>query len=136
MAANNMELNPEVLTGAACINKIESEIVDDVYKIFFKALTLGQTKGGVNIESDGTGGVPATSLGPVNYPTHLINNLAMEAVADLQQHINKIIDIIAPQDLEKISNMQAKVSGAAESLVCRNSLGNAIGKKCLFQHWK
>lgn len=142
MSANSMELNPEVLTGLAfkkfkskmyslalgspktyyalreaCLNQIETEIVNDLYKIFFNALTKGMKKNGTSpIETDGTGGVGVTRLGEPNYPTNLINNLAMDAVADLQGHISKIIDILVPQDLDKISNQQTKISGQAESI--------------------
>ena len=30
----------------------------------------------------------------IKYPTHLVNNIAMEAVSDLKAHINKIVDIL------------------------------------------
>ena len=141
MSANNMELNPEVLTGlsfkkfknsmyslalsspktyyairAATMEQIETQIVKDLYKIFFNALTKGATKDGTPIECPAGDGVKATKLGDVSYPTHLINNLAMEAVSDLQTHIHKIIDIIVPQDLDKISNVQSKITGQAESI--------------------
>ena len=139
--SSNMELQPEVLTGLnfkrwknkmyslalsspkqyyalreAVLDKVQTQIVKDLYKIFYNALIKGEDKDGNPIRFAGGDGIQAVALGKPDYMPHICNNIAMEAVSDLESHINKIVDILVPQDLEKIASTKMTISGKAESI--------------------
>ena len=82
----------------AVLDQVQTQIVKDLYAIFYNALVHGTDKGGKNVIQalgDTSQGLQPIKLvngnDKVNYPTHLVNNIAMEAVSDLEAHINKIV---------------------------------------------
>lgn len=145
--SDKMMLEPEVLTGLAfkkwknkmyslalsspkqyyhlreaVLDSVQTEIVKDLYKIFYNALVHGTDKNGRVIEAaadsaKGLGAAQLVSSGEkVNYPTHLVNNISMSAVVSLEESINQIVDILVPQDLDKIASTKMTITGKAESI--------------------
>lgn len=100
------------------IDELTTALVTDVYTIFFNALGEGKTKSGADIEvaADGAAGTPAAKLGTPNYPKNLVNNLSLDCIAMLEEHVNKIVDIIAPQNLDTIASTKIGISGKADSI--------------------
>lgn len=106
------------------LQEIETQLVKDIYATFYNALTEGKTLAGgpirvssADLEAAGLPrGTPDLQLKPVHYMTHQINNLALDCVADLENHLQKIVDIICPQDFEKVSSSRMALSGRASSL--------------------
>ena len=105
------------------LESIETQLVKDLYNTFFMALTEGKTVGGGAIavlspDLQAAGITPTTPimLKAPHYPTHLLNNIAMEAVADLEVHLQKIVEIIAPQDFASVASSRINLSGKAGSI--------------------
>ena len=95
----------------AVMDKVQTEILRDVYKIFRNALVNGRDKGGIPFRTSA-----GLELGVPNYPEQLVNNMACECVASLQVHINKIVDILVPEKMENIASTQMSISGKASSI--------------------
>ena len=105
------------------LESIETDLVKLIYNTFYMALTEGKTASGAEItvstaELTTAGITPTTpiKLKMPHYPTHLINNLSLDAVADMETHLQKIVDIIVPQDFDKISSSRMALSGKASSV--------------------
>ena len=117
------------------LESIESDIVKLIYNTFYNTLTLGQTASNAPIRVTGAefgaaNILPASDLvlKAPHYPTHLINNLALECVADIETHLQKIVDIIIPQDFDKISSTRMALSGRASSIqgIAGGGAGGAV----------
>ena len=93
------------------MDKVQTQILRDIYKIFRNALVKGQDKDGIPFRT-----AAMVSLGEPKYPEQLVNNMACECVASLQVHINKIIDILVPEKMETIASTQMTISGKASSI--------------------
>ena len=103
--AEYFELRKEVL------EKVRRDAVGDVYKTLFNVLSKGTDKNG-NVIGAKFG---AGSYIP-NYPSQKINDFAIEVASDMADHINRAIDIILPDDFEKLAAGKLNLKGRANTI--------------------
>ena len=90
---------------AAVMKSVKSDAISDLYKTLFNILSLGKSKGGANIDKMGTAGFEPC------YPSQLINALALDAASTLNDHLNKVLDIILPDDFESLAAKRIEIKG-------------------------
>ena len=97
--AEYFKLRKEVL------KKVKTDAVGNLYKTLF------------NVLSDGFGldGKPITAKFGVDYkpsyPANKINDFCIDVASDLADHINRAIDIILPDDFEKLASGKMSLKG-------------------------
>lgn len=99
--AEYFELRSQVL------QKVKSDAVGNLYKTFFNVLSTGKDLQGNPIGKLGTGNYKPS------YPSQKINDFAIGVASDLAEHINKAIDIILPDDFEKLASGKLNLKGRA-----------------------
>jgi hypothetical protein len=94
----------------AVLAKVKRDAVGDLYKTLFNVLSLGIDKEGNKIGVLGGGNfIPG-------YPSQKINDFAIEVAEDLAEHLNNAIDIILPDDFEKIASNKLCIKGNANTI--------------------
>jgi hypothetical protein len=89
------------------LKKVKTDAVGDVYKTLFSVLSQGKDKDNHPIGKLGTGSyIPA-------YPSQKINDFAIQVASDMADHINRAIDIILPDDFEKLASGKLNLKGRA-----------------------
>lgn len=93
------------------LRSVKNDAVSNLYKTLFQVLSKGETLNGNSIGSDiKLGG--QNGLHP-NYPSQKINDFCIQVASDLADHINRAIDIILPDDFEKIASGKLNLKGRA-----------------------
>ena len=77
------------------MKSVKSEAVKNLYKSFFAILAKGTTVNGDAIGDFGRGKL---------VPSQKINDFTIEVAATLGEALNKVIDIILPDDFDKIAS--------------------------------
>lgn len=99
--AEYFQLRKEVL------KKVKTDAVGNIYKTLFNVLSKGHDLTDHPIGKLGTGGyVPA-------YPSQKINDFAIQVASDMADHINRAVDIILPDDFEKLASGKLSLKGRA-----------------------
>ena len=105
------------------LESIETDLIKLIYNIFFNALTEGRDSSGNPIgvspgEFRLSGITPDTPLvlQAPHYMTHKINELSLSAVADLEIHLQKLCDLLVPQDFNSIASTNLKLTGKASAI--------------------
>jgi hypothetical protein len=80
------------------LRKIKSDAVGNLYKTLFNVLSLGTDLRGNPIGTLGTG-----NLVP-HFPSQKINDFAIKIASMMADELNKAIDIILPDDFDKIAS--------------------------------
>ena len=104
--AEYFKLRKEVL------KEVKNEAVGQLYNTLFSVLSKGEKLGGGPI------GTPPYHLGGrsglhPNYPSQKINDFCIQVASDLADHINRAIDIILPDDFEKLAAGKLNLKGRA-----------------------
>ena len=87
------------------MKQVRTDAVGNLYKTFFAVLHQGQKLGGGNIGILGLGDyIP-------NYPQQKINDLALSAANDMSGWIDKVVDILLPDDFEKLASAKLNLKG-------------------------
>ena len=97
------------------LKSVKTEAVGNLYKTLFAVLSNGQTLTGGTI---GSNMLVGRHLGGVNglhpsYPSQKINDFCIQVASDLADHINRAIDIIFPDDFEKLAAGKLNLKGRA-----------------------
>ena len=98
---------------AAVSKSVKSEAVKNLYTTIFQILKSGRKFDGGTIPnafSFGTG-----DLVP-NYPSHLINDFSIQISKILGEALNKVIDILLPDDFTKLASEKLSIAGKASSI--------------------
>lgn len=97
--AEYFKLRKEVL------KKVKMDAVGNLYKTLFNVLSEGH----------GLDNKPITATFGVNYkpmyPANKINDFCIDVASDLADHINRAIDIILPDDFEKLASGKMSLKG-------------------------
>lgn len=94
------------------LRSVKNDAVGNMYKTLFAVLSKGETLSGAQI---GTGDAHLggrNGLHP-NYPSQKINDFCIQVASDLADHINRAIDIILPDDFEKLAAGKLNLKGRA-----------------------
>ena len=93
------------------LKSVKNDAVGALYNTLFQILSNGETLKG---DSIGTGNVKLGrgGLKPA-YPSQKINDLCIQIASDLADHINRVIDIILPDDFEKLASGKLNLKGRA-----------------------
>ena len=99
--------------------KLEQELIDDIYKIVRNFMSKGKLKDGTDIVvpltyEGNTGSV--IKLGPVNYPHNKVNNAALSLVNVVMGEIESIIECVLPSDYSKLANSRLALGGAGKTV--------------------
>lgn len=98
------ELRKEVM------KKVRSDAVGQLYKTFFNVLTEGKDFKGAPIGRLGSG-----DLIPC-YPPQKVNDLAISAANDMAAWIDKAVDILLPDDFEKLASSKLHLKGKSMTI--------------------
>lgn len=79
------------------LQKVKTDAVGELYKTLFNVLSTGTDVRGSPIALLGTG------VYKPRYPSQKINDFCIQVASDLADHINRAIDIILPEDFDKIA---------------------------------
>ena len=102
--ASYFELRREVM------KTVRAQAVGDLYKTFFNVLHDGRSLTGATIGKLGSGDyIPC-------YPQQKINDLAISAANDMAGWIDKVVDIILPDDFEKLASAKLNLKGKAMTI--------------------
>ena len=93
------------------LEKVRRDAVGDVYKTLFNVLSAGTDKAGAPI-----GTVFGRGVYIPHYPSQKINDFAIEVASDMADHINRAIDIILPDDFEKLAAGKLNLKGRANTI--------------------
>ena len=97
--AEYFELRREVL------KKVKTDAVSNLYKTLFNVLSTG-----TDINSRPIGVLGTTHYKP-HFPSQKINDFCIGVASDLADHINRAIDIILPDDFEKLASGKMSLKG-------------------------
>ena len=100
--ADYFKLRKEVL------KKVKEDAVGNLYRTLFNVLSKGTDLSGNPIGTLGS----STDMQP-GYPSQKINDFAIQVASDLADHINRAIDIILPDDFEKLASGKMSLKGRA-----------------------
>lgn len=103
--AKYFELRRQVL------KTVKKDAVGSLYKTFFNVLSKGQDINGKEI-----GLLGSSEAYTPSYPSQKINSFALEVSSDLADHINRVIDIILPDDFEKIASAKLTLKGRGTNI--------------------
>ena len=98
---------------AAVSKSVKSEAVKNLYTTIFQILKNGRKYDGGTVPNSfgfGTG-----DLVP-NFPSHKINDYSIEIASTLGEALNKIIDILLPDDFTKLASAKLSIAGKASSI--------------------
>ena len=93
---------------AQVIKSVKSEAVKNLYKSIFAILAKGTTVNGDAIGNE--------ILAEGNLPSQKINDFTIEVAATLGETLNKVIDIILPDDFDKIASAKLSIQGKASAI--------------------
>lgn len=88
------------------LKSVKNDAVSALYKTLFNVLSKGTNLDGRPI------GRLGSELHP-NYPSQKINDFCIQVASDLADHINRAIDIILPDDFEKLASGKLNLKGRA-----------------------
>ena len=92
------------------LEKVKADAVGNLYNTLFAVLSEGKDLAGNPIGKLGTEKfVPC-------YPSQKINDFALGAATDMAEWINDAIDIILPDDFEKIAMGKLRLKGKGSSI--------------------
>ena len=98
---------------AAVTQSVISEAVRNLYTTIFQILKNGRKfDGGVIANSHGFG----TGNFVPNFPSHKINDYNIEISSILGDALNKIIDILLPDDFTKLASAKLSIQGKSASI--------------------
>ena len=87
------------------LKKVKIDAVSNLYKTLFNVLSSG-----TDIHSKPIGILGSGNFKP-NYPSQRINDFCIQVASDLADHINRAIDIILPDDFEKLASGKMSLKG-------------------------
>ena len=100
--------------------KIEQDLVSDIYKIVFNLMSAGKFKGGnpiiVPTDYEGNTSGQTIPLGAVKYPHNKINNAALSLVNTIMGELETIIETILPSDYTKLANSRLHIGGSGKAV--------------------
>ena len=89
----------------AVVKSVKADAIKNLYKTLFNVMSLGTDFQGNSINKLGTVGFQP------HYPSQLINTICLSAASDLNDHLNKVLDIILPDDFEKLADRRIEIKG-------------------------
>ena len=101
------EMRAQVMEG------VRAKIIEDLYNTLYAAMSVGRDKSGAEIFPGGKFG--HTVFVP-NYPQDKINVFCVEAVTNMSDDINRCMDIILPDDFEKLAAGKLNLKGRGETI--------------------
>ena len=88
------------------LQSVKSEAIRELYKTIFGVLSLGKDKAGNPI-----GALGSTEEMTPGYPADKINDFAVDVVRDLSNHLDRVVDIILPDDYNKLAEGKTTLKG-------------------------
>ena len=89
----------------AVTKSVKADAIRNLYKTLFNVLSLGVNHEGNPIHKLGTPGFAP------HYPSQLINSICLAASSDLNDHLNKVLTILLPDDLATLADKKIEIKG-------------------------
>ena len=94
------------------MEKVRRDAVGSIYETFFNVLTSGTDKDGQPITGFNINGSRARPC----YPSDKVSAFAQEAAKHMTQFCNECVDIILPDDFEKLAERKLNIKGKANTI--------------------
>ena len=98
------------------LQELEGNLALLLYRTIYNILALGQNAEGNPIQTKSEAGDPSIKLGAPNFPMPKINQISMSCVSDLQNSLEQIIEILMPEQFEKIASSKMVLAGKGQSV--------------------
>lgn len=89
--------------------KVKTDAIADLYGTIFNVLSAGRDKGNAAI-----GTLGSTAAMTPAYPSNKINDFAVAIVRDLSNHLDRVVDIILPDDFNKLAEGKTTLKGLGD----------------------
>ena len=100
---------------AVLMKTIKRDAVGALYKTIFNALSLGADANGNAISAGGSTALGRAPLVP-QFPSQKVNDLAIRVASVLGEELNKVVDILMPDEFESIASKKLAIKGASSSI--------------------
>ena len=97
---------------ANVMKRVKRDAVGALYKTIFNALSLGQDAKEQPLDSTNLG----SSSSIPKYPSNLINDIAISISASLASSLDQVVDILLPNDFDKIATSKLTVKAGAKTI--------------------
>lgn len=94
------------------MEKVRRDAVGSIYTTFFNVLTLGQDVNNIDIGGFNIGGIHCTP----KYPSDKVSLFAQKAAKHMTQFCNECVDIILPDNFEKLAERKLNIKGQANTI--------------------
>ena len=94
------------------MEKVRRDAVGSIYETFFNVLTAGEDKEGNPIDGFELNGDHARPC----YPSDKVSLFAQKAAKHMTQFCNECVDIILPDDFEKLAERKLNIKGKANTI--------------------
>ncbi len=95
---------------------IKRDAVGALYKSIFNALSLGRDAEERVIKADQGTIVLGRDEYISQYPSQKVNDLAIRIAGVLGEELNKVVDLLMPDEFESIASKKLQVKGAANAI--------------------
>ena len=100
---------------AQLMKTIKRDAVGALYKSIFNALSLGCDVNGNPISAGGSTSLGRGTLVP-QFPSQKVNDLAIRVASVLGEELNKVVDILMPDEFENIAAKKLAIKGASSAI--------------------
>ena len=95
---------------------IKRDAVGALYKSIFNALSLGKDVNGRTIQSpDGSTVLGRAPFVP-QFPSQKTNDVAIRIASVLGEELNKVVDLLMPDEFESIASKKLQIKGASSAI--------------------
>jgi hypothetical protein len=101
---------------SALMKTIKRDAVGALYRSIFNALSLGKDADEQVIQADEGSIVLGRGVYIPQYPSQKVNDLAIRIAGVLGEELNKVVDLLMPDEFESIASKKLQVKGAANAI--------------------
>ena len=98
------------------LQELSGNISKLLYKTVYNILSEGQNADGTPIQVPAEGTDPAIRLGKPKFPFPKINSIGMEMVNEMLSSLEQIVEILMPEQFEKIASSKMVLAGKGASV--------------------
>ena len=95
---------------------IKRQAVGNLYKSIFNALSLGCDVNGQTIQAPNGSITLGRGVYIPQYPSQKVNDMAIRIASVLGEELNKIIDLLLPDEFESIASKKLQIKGASGAI--------------------
>ena len=93
------------------LKQVKSDAVGSLYNTIFNVLTEGR-----DIKGNPIGALGRSEEMRPHYPSQKVNDFAIEVCGVMADHLNRAIDLILPDDFQKLAEGKLNLKGRADTI--------------------